>query len=284
MGFKLEAQGLEIELGIKPAGGVYIHEEIIPRMLDQLILDIKQNNEVRNPLIVDRNTSVVLDGMHRVAALQRLGCRYLPVCLVDYSSPRIQVGCWYRVIQDWVSDSFLLEIFRSLGLSIEPSSFEAALKELEARKATAALFTMKSCYLVRAPKTDIVESYRWIKRFEAAAEGEGLHISYEMEHDAEWQVRSGKAPAALLVPRTTKEEVVQTALSGEVFTHKTTRHILPARPVNVNVPLSWLTGEKPMEEVERLLVEYLSGRKVVRLSKGSVFDGRRYDEELLVFR
>ncbi|MEM3420853.1 MAG: ParB N-terminal domain-containing protein [Candidatus Hadarchaeum sp.] len=284
LGFKLEAQGLEIEIGIKPVGGVYIHEEIIPRMLDQLILDMKQNAEVRNPIVVDRNTSVVLDGMHRVAAIKKLGCRYLPACLVDYRSPRIQVGCWYRVVQDWVSDARLLNIFISLGLSVEPSSFDSALNELEARRATAALFTARNCHLIRAPKTDIVESYRWVKRFESIAEEQGLHIGYEMEHDAEWQVRSGKCSAALLVPRTTKDEVIRTALSGMVFTHKTTRHILPARPVNVNVPLDWLMGEKPMEEVERLLVEYLSGKKVMRLSKGSFYDGRRYDEELLVFR
>ncbi|MGC8816283.1 MAG: ParB N-terminal domain-containing protein [Candidatus Hadarchaeum sp.] len=284
MGFRIEAQGLEIEIGVSPVNGVYIHEEIIPRMLDQLVQDIRQNAEVRSPVIVDRNTSVVLDGMHRVAALKELGCRYLPACLVDYRSPVIQVGCWYRVIRDWVSDSRLLEIFRSLGLGIELSSLESALKELEARKATAALFTARNCYLIRVPNTDILESYRWVKRFESAAEAQGLHIGYEIEHDAEWQVRSGKCPAALLVPRTTKEEVVRTALAGTVFPPKTTRHTLPARPVNVNVPLSWLKGDQPLEEVDRLLVEYLSGKKLLRLSKGSYYDGRRYEEELLVFR
>ncbi|MGQ9788298.1 MAG: ParB N-terminal domain-containing protein [Candidatus Hadarchaeaceae archaeon] len=253
-------------------------------MLDQLILDIKQNAEVRNPVVADLNTSVVLDGMHRVAALKKLGCRYLPACLVDYRSPMIKVGCWYRVVRDWVSDARLLDIFSSLGLSVELSSLEEALKTLEARRATSALFTARSCYLVRASKTDIVESYRWVKRFESIAGERGLHIGYETEEDAEWQVRSGKCPAALLVPRTTKEEVIRTALAGMVFTHKTTRHTLPARPVNVNVPLSWLTGEIPLEEAERLLVEYLSGKKLVRLSKGSFYDGRRYNEELLVFR
>jgi len=253
-------------------------------MLEQLISDMEQNAEVRNPLIVDSNTFVVLDGMHRVAALREMGCRYLPVCLVDYNSPKIKVGCWYRVIREWVGDSKLLSIFRSLGLGIESSTFDEALKELEGRRATAALFTARNCHLVKAQRSDIRESYRWIKLFEAAAEGEGLNISYETELDAEWQVRSGKYPAALFVPRTTKEEVIRSALSGELFTHKTTRHTLPARPVGINIPLDWLRGEKSLSEVEDLLVKHLAKRKLVRLSRGSFYEGHRYDEELLIFR
>ncbi len=284
MGFKLEAQGLELEIGVKPIDEVHIHEETIPKLLVQLISDIKHNGEVRNPLIVDSNTSAVLDGMHRVTALREIGCRYLPVCLVDYTSPKITVGCWYRVVRDWVGESKLLSILDYLGLQTAHSTFEEAKRSLESRLATMSIFTARNCYLARAPRTDIMESYRWVKRFEETATGEGLHISYETEADAEWQVRSGRYPAALLVPRTTKDEVVRSALSGKLFAHKTTRHTLPARPVNINVPLEWLKGEKPLEEVDGMVAEQLSKRKLVRLSRGSVYEGQHYDEELLVFR
>lgn len=284
MGFKVEAQGLEIEIGVKPIDEVYIHEETIPRLLAQLASDIEHNNEVRNPIIVDSNTSVVLDGMHRVTALREIGCCYLPVCLVDYTSPKIAVGCWYRVVRDWVGESRLLDVLGHLKLHVSKSNFEEAQVRLADRTATMALFTAANCYLVKAPKTDIMESYRWVKRFEAAAGGEGLHISYEAEPDAVWQVRSGKHSAALLVPRTTKEEVVKSALSGELFSHKTTRHTLPARPVNVNIPLEWLKGDKALKNVDELIAQMLSKKKLIRTSRGSFFEGKHYDEELLMFK
>jgi hypothetical protein len=284
LGFKLEAQGLELEIGVKPIDEVYIHEETIPWLLAQLVSDIEHNGEVRNPIIVDSNTSVVLDGMHRVTALREIGCRYLPVCLVDYTSPKINVGCWYRVIRDWVGEPRLLDVLGHLKLNVESSNFEETQVSLADRKATMALFTAANCYLAKAQKTDIMESYKWIKRFEATASGEGLHISYETEPDAVWQIRSGKYSAALLVPRTTKEEVIRSALSGELFTHKTTRHTLPARPVNVSFPLGWLTGEKSLKEVDELIEKQLSKKKLIRISRGSFYEGKRYDEELLMFR
>lgn len=275
---------MEIEIGVKPIDEVYIHEETIPRLLAQLVSDIEHNGEVRNPIIVDSNTSVVLDGMHRVTALREMGCRYLPVCLVDYTSPKITVGCWYRVIRDWVGESRLIDILSRLRLNFENSKLEDAQASLVNRKATMALFTVANCYRISAQKTDIMESYKWIKRFEAAASGEGLHISYEAELDAIWQIRSGKYSAALLVPRTTKEEVIRSALSGELFAHKTTRHTLPARPVNVSIPLDWLKGEKSLQEVDKLFNEKLSKKKLIRISRGSFYEGKRYDEELLMFK
>lgn len=282
--FKLEARGLELKLRIESLDKVRIHEEIIPELLDALASDIKSRGEARDPVIVDSNTRVVLDGMHRVAALQKIGCRYLPVCLVDYQNPEVRVGCWYRVIQGGAEESKFLDIFKLLGLEVKPSPQEGALMALEERNATAALLTKRGCYVLKAPETKIRESYTWVKRIERALREEGLSVKYENEPDAQQKVRSGEVAAALMVPRVRKEEVIDAALSGNVFAHKTTRHILPARPVGVNVSLEWLSGDRPLDKINRALTESLSKRKLERLAKGSLFEGRRYDEELLVFR
>jgi len=45
-------------------------------------------------VVVDRVSFVILDGHHRVLALQRLGCGLIPAYLVDYSDPGIVV--WPR--------------------------------------------------------------------------------------------------------------------------------------------------------------------------------------------
>lgn len=43
------------------------------------------------PIIVDKNTGVILDGHHRVFILKRLGCRKVPALAVNYQSKIISV-------------------------------------------------------------------------------------------------------------------------------------------------------------------------------------------------
>jgi len=56
-------------------------------------------------------------------------------------------------------------------------------------------------------------------------------MGYDTEKGAKEIIYSGKASAALLTPIVSKEEIVKTALAGEVFPQKTTRHVIPARPM-----------------------------------------------------
>lgn len=46
---------------------------------------------MKKPIVVDAGTNIVLDGHHRIGALQALDCSKIPVVLVDYQSPKIGV-------------------------------------------------------------------------------------------------------------------------------------------------------------------------------------------------
>ena len=281
MVFEFRTVGLALKLRILEIGDVLIHEEIVPELLEQLIADIKQNNAVKDPVIVDKRSLVVLDGMHRVAALERLGCTRLPVCEVDYRHPAIKVGCWYRVVKGIGEEKFV-EIVRLLGLKVLSSSPAEAKEALERREIIAAYRTVSGCLMVQGGrKGDVLEAYTWVKRLELALREEGAEIRYEHEEDAERRVGE---TGVLMVPCVKKEEVLQLALAGHVFAHKTTRHMVPARPVNIGVPLEWLYDTIPLDEVNRMFEEWLSNRRVERLPPGSVWEGRRYEEEILVFR
>jgi len=282
--FTLTTPELELRLGFEDLRNVRIHEEIIPELLEKLAGAIKSDGMAKHPVIVDSNTLVVLDGMHRVAALERLGCKYLPACLIDYRSPSVKVRCWYRAVLGDMNQDKLRAILKSLGLRLVAKSRREAMGALGRREALAAILTGKTCYLVKDTGGDVGEIYSWIKRLEGTFRVNGLGVSYETESDAEEKVRSGGASAALITPRVKKEEVIEAALSGRVLAHKTTRHIVAARPMGVDAPLEWLRGERPLEEVNRMLIEHLSKRKVKRLPRGSLFEGRRYEEELLVFQ
>lgn len=278
--------GFWCRLEVLPVDELHIHEEIVPELLERLLNDMRSSSFFKDPIIADVKTRVVLDGMHRVAASRELGLRYLPVCSVDYGDPRIKIGCWYRVARGkGVKFEDMTKLFRLilvlLGLETRPSSFDEAKLALGERSATAALLTAKECYLIYAKSTGIHESYSWINRVERVLREEGFGVSYEMEEDAVKTVDHDAV--VMMVPCVRKNEVTEVALSGKVFAHKTTRHILPARPVGLDVPIEWLRGSKDMKELDRMFAGHLSKRKINHLPPGSTFGGRKYDEELLMF-
>ena len=59
--------------------------------MSKLIREIRKDGFLKNPIIVDRNTKVILDGHHRFNALRRMNCKKIMVCFVDYNSDKIRV-------------------------------------------------------------------------------------------------------------------------------------------------------------------------------------------------
>ena len=70
------------------------HEEIKPDYLRKLADEIKSDGRVKIPITVENKHFVVLDGHHRVEALKLLGCRRIPVYLIDYFDDDITLTVW----------------------------------------------------------------------------------------------------------------------------------------------------------------------------------------------
>ena len=84
-------------------------------------------------------------------------------------------------------------------------------------------------------------------------------------------------------PQITKEMVVESVQQGKKFPPKATRHLVPARPLHVDVPTRWLKEDIPLDEINRKFLEHLEGKDVKRFGPGQVINGRYYEEELFVF-
>ena len=283
MSFRVR-EGLSFQIKLVELGKLHIHEEIIPELLNSMVDWIMSSGMLKHPIIADVDTLVVLDGMHRVAALRKIRCRYIPVCLIDYNSPKVNVGCWYRTVSGKASTNVLLDLLQQLKVKLDKASIAEAKRALEDREAVAAILSKNDCYTISAKASGIREAYALVGRIEKTFANSGLNASYETERDAEENVKSGQAIAAIMTPRATKSEVLEAALSKKVFAHKTTRHIVLTRPMCVDAPLEWLKGNRPLKECNRMLVEQLKRRELKRLPPGSTFERRRYDEELLVFK
>lgn len=71
-------------------------EMIFPRHLKNLTEMIDRDKVMKQPIIADRETGIVLDGSHRHVFLLMKGFKTAPVKLVDYSSQYIRVGTTRR--------------------------------------------------------------------------------------------------------------------------------------------------------------------------------------------
>jgi len=269
---------LEIKLEIEK---LRIHEETIAEVVERLSDEIQRDAHVKHPVIVDKETLVVLDGMHRVAALQYLGCNLIPVCLVDYNNPNITVGSWFRVIENGQeTGGNLREDLEESGYSLQEIADDEVDRKMCDAEIMLGIVTSRKCYGILGKTESVKETYEHIKQLEGNLRKFGYKIGYETESDAVNKVKSGEVLAAIIAPKITKRDVVTTALKGEVFVYKSTRHVIPARPLFVNVPLEWLNMNP--EEANKLLFEYLSRKKLRHLPRGQTLD-RRYEEELYVF-
>jgi hypothetical protein len=278
---------IDLEIKLIELHKLIIHEEILPRPLDQLINNIRAKQFLMHPIIVDRQHLVVLDGMHRIAATQKLGCRFIPVCLIDYQNPHVVLGSWYRVIHSSSSCEKDVKALLSQKYRLKEHNLNRAQSIVENRKAIAALIFHKKCFTVHSIQTKALEEriqdiYHEIKKIEYNLQRLGFSIIYETDTNAFTRLTSTEGTPILQAPTVTKKEVITAALRDELFNHKTTRHMIPLRPMFLNIPLTWLYSNAHPKDINQKFVQHLSKKSYRRLPPGQVFD-RRYDEELYIF-
>jgi hypothetical protein len=253
------------------------HEEVIEQVVTQLAQAIRDDNVVRDPLIVDNQYLVILDGMHRYNALKKIGCRRAPVCLVVYDDKRISVGAWFRFFNANDPEVLAKETLEALNWTYDRKPITPAQTN---DFTNAAIITNLSVFQI-AGETDRHSRSQLAVRMERHISSRGFVCEYAPENAvAHWP--SSIANIVIPVPVFSKTEIRETATSGRLLPHKVTRHIIPSRPLKLDVPLDLLI-DYSCEEANLKLDQLLLSRHLHRKPPGSVVDGRRYQEELLVF-
>jgi hypothetical protein len=283
MGIIIETPLLSMEITLVSIESLFIHEETISKELEKLKRDLIAAQVLKHPMIVDSSTLIVLDGMHRVAALKSLGCQLAAVCLVDYQNPAIELLAWHREFSDNINfGEFEKTLSKKGPFNLIPTSMDNAFENVKLRKADVALANGNSAHLLNFPNVSSIKAvYDEISSIELLARDMGYDLLYSTESDAIESIRSSIRPV-LIVPTLTKEEVIEWALKNEIFTHKTTRHVVPARPLYVNVPLHWLK-QSDLNKTNQKLKKYLENKRIIEKETGAIINGRRYEEHCYIF-
>ena len=267
-----------VEVDLRPIGSVLPHEETITDLSSRLSDQIRADGFQRDPIIVDRENHVVLDGMHRLRALKELGARHILCHLVDYSSPEIRLERWARSLKGVKRES-LAEILKDSRID-RRVSLKEAIELVDGRSTPVAVLTSGSCFVASSSFRSLAESFELVRRLDEASRAMGLREDFIEEEIIETAIPN-PGSVVILTPRVEKKEVIEAAKGGRLFPHKSTMHVIGIRAVGVNYPLSELQEEEPSQEVR---ASKLEGAKGSILDPPVTYFGRRYWEKLLVVR
>jgi len=257
------------------------HEEVIDSLVESIADAIRVQGFVRDPLIVDKDEHVILDGMHRYSSLKSLKCRFAPCCLVNYDNPLIKVGSWFRLFNIQEPESLAENLLNEHNLEYTKTRID--LEHLTYNSQSIILTGRDTQYFL-PQSSDLIEFARTAVKLEKALVKKGHHVDYLSETVAIETLRSGRVNFAISLPIFSKKQIREFGAQALLLPHKVTRHVMPSRPLRIDVPLTMLADPTiAQEEANRRLGEGLSARQVDRKPPGSIVDGRRYEEELLVF-
>ncbi len=188
------------------------HEEVIEEKLNELTISILSSGIIKRPILVDKNTNVILDGHHRYVFLKRLGMVLAPVYRVDYMSPNIKVDVWIRYIKG-VTSSKIHDIIKSFGAEKNSNP-------------TGIIFKIDDeIYSVEGNR---IELYFLLKEIEKELRKADAIINY--------------SPCILderfliIPPKLRKSDVISVALKKKPLPPKSTRHIIKESPI-IRVPI-----------------------------------------------
>lgn len=287
--FCIEAENVRLELKVVPVGSLSLHERTLPHVADGLILEFKNWANLENPIIVDEN-NIVLDGNHRAYVFKKLNFRYIPVCKIDYFHKSARLRYWFRVIGGADGMALLRRVIEEFHGDIQEVADRETLKRTLEERCFCCGLEQGNLYACVQFKEDLVydavSAYDMVERIQEELGRRGMSLDYvPCQHVLESDFCGGlhEQEVVIWTPQITKKMVVEAARRDKVFAPKTTRHLIPARPLNVNVPILWFKEDVSLEEINSRFDEFLQGKEVRRLGPGQVVNGRYYEEELFVF-
>lgn len=274
--YRIEAPELELSLALQPIPELWPHEHIVEAHASRLRRDIVGSGRLHDPIIADVETDVVLDGMHRLTVLDRLGYDLAPVCYVPYRDSAVEVASWHKRFGPG-ADAAIPDVLDAVDVPVDRRP--AAETSRPEAPDHPVLLAGDTAYELAVTFEELEGYGRAIERVIEGFRDHGFDPSISAEgslggsHDG-WVVLQQPVPD--------KATVIRAATDGTLLPANTSRHVIPSRPVGLDVPLDLL--ERPPEVARRGLTDHLDGRAVERRRTPPGGPDRAYDETVLVFR
>jgi hypothetical protein len=263
-----------------PTAALVPHEDCDPRRIERLSQRVRKEGRLKNPPIVaaipDTERFVVLDGANRSAAFEFLGIPHIVAQVVSYGDPGVVLDTWYHVVSGMPLAAFEAALAEVDGMQLRPCSLEQARADLATHQAVAYIVCEQGVRKVCPPDgcemgdlrllSDIVRVYK------------GRADIFRASNDI-WEKQVPYYPgitALVIFPQLRPADILEAARNGERIPSGITRHIIPNRALNINIPLEVLAADWTLERKR----EWLQGWVMERMAANAI---RYYAESTFSF-
>ncbi|NOZ27325.1 MAG: hypothetical protein GXP39_04635 [Chloroflexi bacterium] len=252
------------DLQMLPVADLVLHEHGDPRRVESLQRKLREDGRLKNPPVVApiplSDRFVVLDGANRTLALRALGIPHVVAQVVSYDDPGVELHTWYHVVTGMSRQAFMAALEEVTGLRLIPSTLHEARQALAVGDAAAYIVFEDTVYRVGDGDRDRLADIRLLNDLVRAYKGRAN--IYRASND----VYEKQAPyypditALVVFPRYRPADIIALAREGEKVPSGITRHIIPNRALRINIPLSVLEADWPLEQKRAWLHDWLLER------------------------
>ena len=251
------------DLRMLPTDALVTHEEADPRRVERLSKRILHEGLLKNPPIVakipESSNYVVLDGANRVMSIKYLKIPHIVAQVVDYDDSDIILDTWYHVVSGMQLYEFDEAILSVGDMCLQEYTLAEARQALDRNEALAYIVSEEKVRTISCPGdendtrrvlVDIVNTYK------------GRADIYRASNDI-WEKQKPYYPnitALVIFPRYRPKDIFYCAQNGYKVPTGITRHIIPARALNINIPLDILESDRSYEEKQQWLQDWLMER------------------------
>lgn len=248
------------DLRILPAAALVPHEDCDPRRVDRLSQRIRAEGILKNPPIVapipDSENYVVLDGANRALSFINLGIPHIIAQLVSYQDSGVELDTWYHVVAGMDITDFENALTIVTGLHLQDCSLDEARLALANHQAAAYIISANGVRMVSNTSTTLKHDTTLLNGLISAYKGKAN--IYRASNDV-WEIQKPYYPditALVIFPRLNPDDIIHAAQSGEKIPTGITRHIIPHRALNINIPIDVLDKDWPLERKEKWLQDW----------------------------
>lgn len=252
------------DLRIISASSLVTHEDSDPRRVDKLKERLRKEGRLKNPPIVapipGTDRFVVLDGANRTNALAKMGAPHVVAQVVSYGDPGVELDTWYHVVAGMDPVAFENALTEVTELKLEKCSLEEAREALSTYQAAAYIVNENGVRQVCNSGSQIGHDIEMLNKVVGAYRGKA--DIYRASNDI-WEIQKPYYPgiiALVIFPRLTPSDILMAAREGKKIPSGITRHIIPARALNINISLDVLEAAWTLEHKREWLHEWLMER------------------------
>jgi hypothetical protein len=252
------------DLRMLPTDWLVPHEDCDPRRIERLSQRIRQEGRLKNPPIVaaipDRERFVVLDGANRSTSFSKLSIPHIVAQVVSYGDPGLVLDTWYHVVSGMLLEQFKSDLANLDGLEAIPCSLEDARTALATNNAAAYIVSQDGVFKLCKSEGCEVRDIQLLNDVVAVYKGKA--DIFRASNDI-WEKQAPYYPeitALVIFPQLRPADILAAARDGEHIPTGITRHIIPNRALNINIPLKVLEADWTLERKREWLEEWLLAR------------------------